>query len=222
MTKTAKTNQATQADSPRKFNFISGLPRSGSTLLSAILRQNPHFHAGMTSPVATLFKSVITAVSAGSEHANRLRIVDYDKLVAAPAQVMAQIYKFLDHPHFAHDFDAVTYDAPGFDAQFGLKWLHSVHKKVAPLPRRTILPPEVFAHFAAMHFWDSLHTSEMRTSKIRTSGKNDPQVHEADQNGHQGQTPDKSQKTVSLVTEARPAAADDTGVGAAIQHKACA
>jgi len=37
----------------KTFHFISGLPRSGSTLLSAILRQNPRFYAGMTSPVAT-------------------------------------------------------------------------------------------------------------------------------------------------------------------------
>jgi len=30
------------------IHFISGLPRAGSTLLSAILRQNPRFRAGMT------------------------------------------------------------------------------------------------------------------------------------------------------------------------------
>ncbi|MBD9680249.1 sulfotransferase, partial [Pseudomonas sp. PDM18] len=35
----------------QNFHFISGLPRSGSTLLSAILLQNPRFHAGMSSPV---------------------------------------------------------------------------------------------------------------------------------------------------------------------------
>ncbi|MEG4240263.1 sulfotransferase [Microcoleus sp. Pol14C6] len=34
-----------------KAHFISGLPRSGSTLLAALLRQNPRFHAAMTSPV---------------------------------------------------------------------------------------------------------------------------------------------------------------------------
>ncbi|MBU0835751.1 MAG: sulfotransferase, partial [Gammaproteobacteria bacterium] len=28
------------------YHFISGLPRSGSTLLAALLRQNPRFHAG--------------------------------------------------------------------------------------------------------------------------------------------------------------------------------
>ncbi len=36
------------------IHFISGLPRSGSTLLAAILRQNPRFHAGISSPVASL------------------------------------------------------------------------------------------------------------------------------------------------------------------------
>jgi sulfotransferase len=52
--------------SPR-FHFISGLPRSGSTLLAAILRQNPRFHAGMTSPVGSLFLGMLNQFSAGSE-----------------------------------------------------------------------------------------------------------------------------------------------------------
>lgn len=50
-----------------EFHFISGLPRSGSTLLAAILRQNPNFNAGMSSPLANLFEGVIAQVSAGSE-----------------------------------------------------------------------------------------------------------------------------------------------------------
>jgi sulfotransferase len=53
--------------SSRSFHFISGLPRAGSTLTAAILRQNPRFHAGMSSPVASLFDGVIAQVSAGSE-----------------------------------------------------------------------------------------------------------------------------------------------------------
>jgi len=51
----------------RKFNFISGLPRSGSTLTSAILRQNPRFHAGMSSPIASLMEGIVAQVSAGTE-----------------------------------------------------------------------------------------------------------------------------------------------------------
>jgi sulfotransferase len=36
-------------------------------MLAAILRQNPRFHAGMSSPVANLFEGIIAQVSAGSE-----------------------------------------------------------------------------------------------------------------------------------------------------------
>jgi len=50
-----------------RYHFISGLPRSGSTLLSAILRQNPRFHAVMTSPVGSLFNAALAQMSAGSE-----------------------------------------------------------------------------------------------------------------------------------------------------------
>lgn len=53
-----------------KFNFISGLPRSGSTLLGAILRQNPRFATDMSSPVASLFEGVVSQVSSGIELAN--------------------------------------------------------------------------------------------------------------------------------------------------------
>lgn len=46
------------------YHFISGLPRSGSTLLSGILRQNPRFHAGMSGPVAGMF-NVLTGEMSG-------------------------------------------------------------------------------------------------------------------------------------------------------------
>ena len=37
----------------KTFYFISGLPRSGSTLLSSILNQNPRFYSGPSSPVVS-------------------------------------------------------------------------------------------------------------------------------------------------------------------------
>ncbi len=51
------------------IHFISGLPRSGSTLLAAILRQNPRFHAGMTSPVGAIYMAMQGAVSRRTEGA---------------------------------------------------------------------------------------------------------------------------------------------------------
>lgn len=44
-------------------HFISGLPRSGSTLLAGILLQNPHFHAGMTSPVGAMYMALEASMS---------------------------------------------------------------------------------------------------------------------------------------------------------------
>ncbi len=51
------------------IHFISGLPRSGSTLLAGILRQNPRFHAGMTSPVGSMYMALETAMSRRNETA---------------------------------------------------------------------------------------------------------------------------------------------------------
>lgn len=50
-----------------QYHFISGLPRSGSTLLAALLRQNPDLSAGISSPVGGLFHAVHNAMGAWSE-----------------------------------------------------------------------------------------------------------------------------------------------------------
>ena len=49
------------------IHFISGLPRSGSTLLAALLRQNPRFEAGMSGPLAGLFGALLVDMSARNE-----------------------------------------------------------------------------------------------------------------------------------------------------------
>jgi sulfotransferase len=52
-----------------KIHFISGLPRAGSTLLSALLRQNPRFHANMTGPVGAFLTGLLTQMSTANEFA---------------------------------------------------------------------------------------------------------------------------------------------------------
>lgn len=51
------------------IHFISGLPRSGSTLLCAVLRQNPRFISAMTSPLSLLCGTLIPKMSVGTEFA---------------------------------------------------------------------------------------------------------------------------------------------------------
>src|ERR1700722_706224 len=55
------------AKSARKFHFISGMPRSGSTLLAAILNQNPRFRSGMTSPLADIMGVVMAETSSKND-----------------------------------------------------------------------------------------------------------------------------------------------------------
>jgi sulfotransferase len=43
----------------KTYNFISGLPRSGSTLLSSILKQNPKFTSGISDPLSSYAHSII-------------------------------------------------------------------------------------------------------------------------------------------------------------------
>ncbi len=255
----------------QKLHFISGLPRSGSTLLAGILRQNPLFHAAMSSPVAGLVNGALEQMGAGSEsypffdehkrrricralidayysdksqavifdtnrhwtarlhqlvelvddfkviccvrnpawimdsfekiyrknpfdysrmfntatrqtvysrcealinaggtvgsswtalkeayygeYSERLLLVDYDLLSQHPARTVELIYRFIDEPLFAHDFDNVEYSENEFDQNLGVKGLHSVSKKVEFKSRRSILPPDLFNKYQDMDFW---------------------------------------------------------------------
>lgn len=51
----------------RPIHFISGLPRSGSSLLAALLRQNPRFYANISGPVASLYNALLGEMSGRNE-----------------------------------------------------------------------------------------------------------------------------------------------------------
>ncbi|MBE7213013.1 MAG: sulfotransferase [Gluconacetobacter diazotrophicus] len=75
----------------RTIHFISGLPRSGSTLLAALLQQNPRFRAGMSSPLAVLCERVLPVMGQGEYAASfddgaRLRVLRalFDAVLPAP------------------------------------------------------------------------------------------------------------------------------------------
>jgi sulfotransferase len=72
-----------------KIHFISGLPRSGSTLLAALLRQNPKFHASMTSPLYGIFAGALANMSGRNEASV---FVDDDKRKAILGAIVSQYY----------------------------------------------------------------------------------------------------------------------------------
>ena len=76
------------------IHFISGLPRSGSTLLSAILAQNPRFHASIISPVAGFFKVLSHEMSQGTETS----VFIDDERRRAVLSAAFDSYYFREHP----------------------------------------------------------------------------------------------------------------------------
>jgi sulfotransferase len=76
------------------IHFISGLPRSGSTLLGALLRQNPRIQAGMTSPVGSLFTAMLRELSQNNETA----VFIDDAARAAVLRGLFDNYYFRVHP----------------------------------------------------------------------------------------------------------------------------
>lgn len=52
-----------QREMHKRYYFMAGLPRSGSTMLSAILNQNPRFYSGPSSPVTSIMLVLEEAIS---------------------------------------------------------------------------------------------------------------------------------------------------------------
>jgi sulfotransferase len=94
-----------------------------------------------------------------SDFADRIVIVEYELVANRPAEVFRLLYEFLGEEPFEHDFSAVEYDAPDFDAQLGLEGLHRVHPEVKPRPRQTVLPPDLFEKYSKLAFWRDLPNS---------------------------------------------------------------
>jgi len=79
----------------KTYYFMSGLPRSGSTLLSSILNQNPRFHSGPSSPVVPTMLALEQSLS------NDELFLAYPKTDQAAkiiASVIVNWYSDIDRP----------------------------------------------------------------------------------------------------------------------------
>ncbi|MBF0621636.1 MAG: sulfotransferase [Magnetococcales bacterium] len=108
-----------------KIHFISGLPRSGSTLLGAILRQNPRFQAGMSSPVFNLCSGLIAMMSAGGEM--NLMIQDSQK----PNLVRNLFTSYYSDPIFPKNIEVI------FDTNRG--WCGKLHTALDLFPNAKVI-----------------------------------------------------------------------------------
>jgi sulfotransferase len=78
----------------KSYYFISGLPRSGSTLLSSILKQNPEFYADIASPVQGIVNNAIDFMT-GCE--NNLNLTE-DRRRNILLSIFEGYYKHIEKP----------------------------------------------------------------------------------------------------------------------------
>lgn len=88
------------------------------------------------------------------EFSDKLLLLDYDLLTQFPSKCMTLIYQFLELPLFEHDFENVNYEESEFDLRLGATGLHKVSRKVEFIPRRSILPPDLFDKYKELAFWE--------------------------------------------------------------------
>jgi len=65
----------------KQYYFISGLPRSGTTLLSTILNQNPKFQASISGPLARFSRAIIDQSSAMSGYRHQCPPEKREKII---------------------------------------------------------------------------------------------------------------------------------------------
>jgi len=79
----------------KKYYFMAGLPRSGSTMLSAILNQNPRFYCGPSSPVVPTMLALEMSLQQDELFLAYPKVEFGKKLIAS---VIDQYYADIDKP----------------------------------------------------------------------------------------------------------------------------
>jgi sulfotransferase len=88
-----------------------------------------------------------------SEEADRLLLIKFETLTREPEKAISAIYDFIGEPRFVHDFENVQYSEPEFDARLGTPGLHDVSRRVRPVERQSVLPPDLFKRYESDSFW---------------------------------------------------------------------
>ena len=93
-------------------------------------------------------------------YADRLVVIDYDRLVANPGDVLARLGETLQLPPHRYVFSNVASSEPAYDASLGMPGLHSVRKRIAKVAHEMRLPPDLLAKNSGHTFWKTPQTGK--------------------------------------------------------------
>lgn len=83
----------------KQFHFISGLPRSGSTMLSSILKQNPQFHAGISSNLISLIRTCYEQMNQSAEFKTSSSLITQKRILQG-----------MFHNYYEHHSQPIMFD----------------------------------------------------------------------------------------------------------------
>jgi sulfotransferase len=112
-----------------------------------LMGEIPNFGGYVLGPLVNFKQSVY------SNEKDMLCIINYETLTKNPLETMKIVYNFLEEPWFEHDFDNVETRYDEFDTQANIKGLHTTRKKVEYLPRRPVLPEDLWIQYSNSDFW---------------------------------------------------------------------
>lgn len=104
-------------------------------------------------PVGFAYEGLKQLLSSREMATGSVFILEYDRLAKRPESTMEALYKFLEEPHFEHDFNNVETSYDEFDADVNLKGLHTTRSKVEFIERQFILPPDIVQQYANSEIW---------------------------------------------------------------------
>jgi sulfotransferase len=88
--------------------------------------------------------SGIQAAKRNNQQANFL-FIQYDDLLAQPAETLARIYAFCGWAPYAHDFQNIVNQHPENDDFYGLKGFHTIRTSIGREENPVVLPPDIQA-----------------------------------------------------------------------------
>jgi sulfotransferase len=103
-------------------------------------------------PIGLAYNRIVDALNRG--FSDRLFFIDFDDLTHDPAQTLKQVYEFLEEPYFEHNFDSVEQVTFEHDEVHGIRDLHKIRSKVAPVePDWQRIIGQDFHNLENLNFW---------------------------------------------------------------------
>ncbi len=91
-------------------------------------------------------------------HAERMIVIDYHRLVAAPAETLKALYVFLRQPVYTHDFEQFSFDMPTLDAYLNTPGLHRVSGPLQARAPSTPLPRGIVQGIGKRAIWRDIES----------------------------------------------------------------